>query len=52
MYEDMPQRHVQDMFQEALYGDQPAGWNIAGPKENIKKMTRDDFVKYKKAKAH
>jgi len=49
MYEDMPQRHVQDMFQEVLYGDQPAGWNIAGPKENIKKMTRDDFVKYKNA---
>jgi predicted Zn-dependent peptidase len=47
MYEDMPSRHVQDMFQEVLYGDQPAGWNIAGPKENIKAMTRDDFVKYK-----
>lgn len=49
MYEDMPQSHVQDMFQEALYGDQPAGWNIAGPKENIKKMNREDFVKYKNA---
>lgn len=49
MYEDMPQSHVQDMFQEALYGDQPAGWNIAGPKENIRKMTREDFVKYKNA---
>lgn len=49
MYEDMPQRHVHDMFAEVLYGDQPAGWNIAGPKENIKKMTRDDFVKYKNA---
>jgi len=49
MYEDMPQRHVQDMFQEALYGDQPAGWNIAGPKENIRKMIRDNFVNYKKS---
>lgn len=47
MYEDMPQRHVQDMFAEVLYGDQPAGWNIAGPKENITNMKRDDFVKYK-----
>lgn len=47
MYEDMPQRHVQDMYQEVLYGDQPAGWNIAGPKENIKNMKRGDFVKYK-----
>lgn len=49
MYEDMPARHVQDLFQEVLYGDQPAGWNIAGTKENVKNMTRDDFVKYKKA---
>lgn len=47
MYEDMPQRHVQDMFQEVLYGDQPAGWNIAGPKENIRNMERVDFIKYK-----
>ena len=49
MYEDMPSRHVQDMFQEALYGDQPAGWNIAGTKENVNAMTRDDFVAYKHA---
>ncbi|MCX6755075.1 MAG: pitrilysin family protein [Candidatus Nomurabacteria bacterium] len=48
MYEDLPMRHVQDMIMELLYGDQPAGWNIAGPIENIKKMKRDDFVKYKK----
>lgn len=49
MYEDMPSRHVQDLFQEVLYGDQPAGWNIAGTKENVRAMTRDDFVKYKKS---
>ncbi|MES2930673.1 MAG: pitrilysin family protein [Patescibacteria group bacterium] len=49
MYEDMPSRHVQDLFQEVLYGDQPAGWNIAGPKENIRAMTRADFIQYKKA---
>src|ERR1035437_7992463 len=49
MYEDMPPRHVQDLFMELLYGDQPAGWNIAGEKKNILNMKRDDFVKYKKA---
>lgn len=48
MYEDQPMRHVQDLIMEIMYGDQPAGWNIAGPIENIKKMKRDDFVKYKK----
>ncbi len=47
MYEDMPQRDVQDLMMKLLYGDQPAGWNIAGEKENILNMKRDDFVKYK-----
>lgn len=47
MYEDMPHRHVQDLVMELLYGDTPAGWNIAGKKENILKMNRGDFIKYK-----
>lgn len=49
MYEDMPNRHVQDLFGEVLYGDQPAGRNIAGTKEIVRKMTREDFIKYKKS---
>ncbi|PIP68893.1 hypothetical protein CO033_00865 [Candidatus Nomurabacteria bacterium CG_4_9_14_0_2_um_filter_32_10] len=48
MYKDMPNRHVQDLIMELLYGDQPAGWNIAGEKKNILNMKRDDFVEYKK----
>ncbi len=47
MYEDMPARHVQDLLMKLLYGDQPAGRNIAGEKKNITMMKRDDFVKYK-----
>lgn len=47
MYEDMPQAHVQDLFEKVLYSDQPSGRSIAGTKENIHKMIRDDFVKYK-----
>lgn len=49
MYEDMPHRHVQDLLMGLMYGNQPAGWNIAGTRENVRSMTRDDFVKYKKA---
>jgi predicted Zn-dependent peptidase len=48
MYEDMPNRHVQDLMMTLLYGDTPAGWNIAGSKRNILEMRRDDFVSYKK----
>lgn len=47
MYEDLPMRRVQEFFTALLYGDQPAGWDIAGRKEVIKKLTRDDFLKYK-----
>ena len=46
MYEDMPNRHVQDLLMKLLYGDQPAGWNIAGEKQNVLNMKREDFVLY------
>ena len=46
MLADMPARKVQDVFMELMYGDQPAGWPIAGRKEIVQAMTRDDFVAY------
>lgn len=48
MYEDMPQRTVWDVFEKTLYGDQPAGMTVLGPKENIQKISRKDFVNYRK----
>lgn len=47
MYEDTPQRKVQDLFLELLYGDQPAGWDVGGKKEIIQKLNREDFLKYR-----
>jgi predicted Zn-dependent peptidase len=47
MYQDLPQQHVQNIFMELLYGDVPAGWNIAGTEENVKSFGREDFVKYR-----
>jgi len=47
MYLDLPKAVVQDEFLKLLYGDHPAGWNIAGPKENIKGMKRSDFIDYR-----
>jgi predicted Zn-dependent peptidase len=46
MYEDMPMYIAENVFESLLYGDQPAGWDIVGTKEIIKKLSRDDFVKY------
>ena len=48
MYEDLPHRKVQEIFTQLLYGDQPAGWDIAGTKENIRNMKRSDFLDYRK----
>jgi predicted Zn-dependent peptidase len=48
MYEDLPQRLVHEVFGELLYGDQPAGWSVAGTKENVRGFKRDDFINYRK----
>ena len=47
MYQDWPQRMIADEFYKLLYGDHPAGWNIAGTKENVQKMKRTDFIDYR-----
>ena len=46
MYLDTPQRYVNDIFEELIYKDQPLGYQTQGEKEVIKKISRDDFVKY------
>lgn len=47
MYEDMPQRKVFDVWEELLYGNQPAGWPIGGTVATMKGITRDDIVRYR-----
>lgn len=46
MYKDLPQRYVSDLFEQLLYGDQPAGWSIAGEKETVVNFKREEFVDY------
>lgn len=46
MYKDLPHHHVWDLLAKLLYGDTAAGRTIAGPAENIKKFTRQDFLGY------
>ena len=47
MYNDLPQRHVQDVLSELIHGDQPAGWEIIGTEETIRSFARDNFVAYR-----
>lgn len=47
MYKDMPTHQVHELFQNLLYGDQPMGWSVAGRKEIIRKLKRENFIEYK-----
>lgn len=46
MYEDNPMRKIGDIYEELLYGDTPMGWDIAGTKQVIKAVQRQDFIDY------
>jgi predicted Zn-dependent peptidase len=48
MYEDNPMAQIEDIFEELLYGDTPAGRFTIGTKENIMSFQREDFLKYMK----
>ena len=47
MYNDLPQHLAAYLFEEALYGDQPAGWKVIGTEDNIRACTRDQVIKYR-----
>ncbi len=48
MYEDMPMSKVDDIFMDVLYGDQPAGWPIAGTKETVQSFMRKHIAAFRK----
>jgi len=49
MYLDTPQIFILDLWEKLLYGDQPAGWLIAGEKETVKSITRKNILDYFKS---
>jgi len=50
MYEDDLPARVHRNFQNLLYGDQPAGWDVAGTKKSVLAITRDDVRRYREAR--
>lgn len=46
LYEDTPSRKIGDIYESLLYGNTPMGWDIAGEKDIIRKITREDFLTY------
>ncbi|MAG12781.1 hypothetical protein CL630_03145 [bacterium] len=47
MYEDDPRRDIWDVLTDLLYGNQPAGWPIAGTRDTVRRIKREDIVSYK-----
>ena len=47
MRKDHPMEYVQVLWQEVLYGDQPAGWDIAGTIETVSKISKKDLINYR-----
>ncbi len=50
MYQDQPQEHVQNIFEELMWPGHPLGRDIAGTQESVSRLTRDDILEY--ADAH
>ena len=46
MNNDNPMRKVFELWMEVLYGDQPSGWPIAGTKETMAGISRENIVEY------
>ncbi len=53
MYEDNPTMSIDDLFEGAIFGEHhPLGWNIAGPREVIRKVNRSTMVAYRERYYH
>lgn len=49
MYEDEPRRKVLDVLEGTLYGNQPVGWDIAGSKETVSSISKENIIEYRDA---
>jgi predicted Zn-dependent peptidase len=46
MYLDTPMLSVGELWKTLLYGDQPAGWDVAGTKKSVSKISREQLFGY------
>ncbi len=47
MYEDNPMMHLDDIFEQLLFRGSSLGWMIAGPRNVIRRVTRQQLMAYK-----
>lgn len=46
MYLDLPPRYIHFLWDELLYGDQPAGWNVLGTREKVEAISQEKLFDY------
>ncbi|MEK7125059.1 MAG: pitrilysin family protein [Patescibacteria group bacterium] len=46
MYKDQPQQHIPYLFEELLYGDQPAGWGLKAWQSALPHLQGDTLTRY------
>ncbi len=46
MYLDTPMIYIGELWKKILYGNQPAGWDVAGTKESVAKISREQILNY------
>jgi predicted Zn-dependent peptidase len=48
MYEDTPMMKIGDVFEQLIFAGHSLAWDISGTKESVKKIKRNDFLRYRK----
>jgi len=46
MYQDQPQDHVQNLFEEIIWPGHPLGRDIAGTEQSVARLTREDILEF------
>ena len=46
---DTPMIYIGELWKRLLYGDQPAGWEVAGTKESVSRIKRGQILSYTKS---
>lgn len=47
MYEDNPLMYIDDLLEQTMFSGSTLGWEVAGTRNIIKKMKRDDLVQFR-----
>lgn len=47
MYEDNPMMYIEDLLEQSIFDGNTLGWQISGPRDVIRNVTREQLLEYK-----